>query len=553
MSENRQTAPPPHLKGLIAISPSQIESFKGCQRKWSWDKLAGIKRITHPSAARGTHCHEMLEAYTAHNTPIDLSVTHVVDGKAFKPGPVIAQGLRYLTDIRITATEKAVYVPGVGSSPKYYFTGFTDFSFVRLGDDMHGVGDYKTTSNFQYAKTVEELKRDPQALIYAAARLAETSAEVVLCRWIYFRTTGTPSPAGAKIIEITLTRSDVEDGLRELDVIALQIVALREAGTTPETAKLFIINNVPPTPKACSDYGGCSYQEICNLSPRERMRAHMETPAKKLSLSERLRANATPLVPARPTEPAPAVPPALAPAVASKGINPPALPPRRTPTEEVIPAPPGHLEAPKALLQAPRRTPQEPTTLAPRPPVSQEAPKVLLQAPALTARRRVLPVDTAPRTDTAPTIFPVAPTLPAAREEMANFSAPMHDVPLAPGIVMTPAWATGITKPSAIHHIDVADVDSTKTLYINALPIMGDFHPTHFSVLDLGRVAALSNDVPHYRMIDFGKAPAALHIVTEAYLAEHNLSAIYVDTNTQEGQDALPALMRWAEIVIKGM
>ena len=70
------------------------------------------------------------------------------------------------------------------------FRGFIDV--FAPGANPPLVIDHKTTKNFRWALTPENIHEDFQAIIYANQAMRETGADTVALRWVYYKTTGVP-------------------------------------------------------------------------------------------------------------------------------------------------------------------------------------------------------------------------------------------------------------------------------------------------------------------------------------------------------------------------
>jgi len=240
------------------ISPSQIESWRLCRRKWAWNKIDKIQGLGNVAAEKGTIIHEVLEAWLKDGRAIDPDeVRTLSDGTMFKPGPIAAAGLKHLPMPKTCGTERFIHV----KTQKAKYHGYIDWD---LKGDVPVVGDHKSTSDFKWAKTEDDLRKDPQATIYAAAIMAETGAVQVELRWVYYQTKGA---AKSKKVSLVVLKEDVERNFDELDVTALEI---NEARRTAKTAL-----DLEPNVRACDNFGGCQYRENCNLSSTDRIKGLM--------------------------------------------------------------------------------------------------------------------------------------------------------------------------------------------------------------------------------------------------------------------------------------
>ena len=335
----------------IFISASQINTWRECKRKWAWSRLDGVEGERNVYAEKGVVIHEMLEAWLKEAKPIDLDYVHTLsDETTFKPGPIAAAGLKHLPQPKTCGTERYISV----QTEKVKYRGYIDFDDKNRSLPL--VGDHKTTGDFKWAKTEDDLRKDPAATIYAAALIVEVEAltkkecnEVEL-NWIYYRTKGRPK---SEKVSVVLTKAEVTRNFDDLDATALEIIEARQ--------NIKSALELEPNPKACDSYGGCPYRQNCNLSTMDRMKAIMaqESLAQKMekrkmaTLAERMAARKAAAGPSTPpTKTAAEKPAAPAEATVAAGqINPPE---GSTTRQETPPAPPTSTEAPKNLLKRPK-------------------------------------------------------------------------------------------------------------------------------------------------------------------------------------------------------
>jgi len=317
----REEAPPGEY-----VSASQIEAWRACKRKWAWPRLDKIKGAPKVAAEKGIVIHEILEAWLKDAKPIDIDLIHTLsDGTKFKPGPIAAAGLKHLPAPKTCGTERYIEV----QTEVARYIGYIDFD--EPDKEVPVVGDHKSTVDFKWAKTAEDLKKDPAANIYAAWLMTATKKDAVELRWVYYRTRGAP---GAHKVSLVLLKDEVEAVFDDLDVSAAEIL---EARRSKKSALELEAN-----PKSCSAYDGCRYIPNCNLSTKDKIKALMsqESLADKMkikfqngiayteperqqeknmtSLAEKMRAHKAAQVPvsAQTQAPAPAPAPTPAPAPA---------------------------------------------------------------------------------------------------------------------------------------------------------------------------------------------------------------------------------------------
>ena len=57
----------------MSSSPTQIDTYTLCQRKWAWTALAGLRGIQNESAALGSAVHKVIEVFFRSGMPIDMT------------------------------------------------------------------------------------------------------------------------------------------------------------------------------------------------------------------------------------------------------------------------------------------------------------------------------------------------------------------------------------------------------------------------------------------------------------------------------------------------
>lgn len=359
----------------ILVSATQISTWRDvCQRKWAFRSIEKIEQEQTKAAALGTEVDDtQLQPYFRDRREFDYSR---------ESGYIAASILAYLPSPETPGLE--VQKKFVLTSPSWErfpvplgFLGYKDLwvpdSRALPGIEPHPSGpipavvDFKTTSDFRWAKTAEDLRTDPQAQIYAMNALVETGAPAVDLVWLYMRTRGARA---SKRVHLRVHREEVAQEFAKLDAIACEIA---EARMRVKSAL-----ELPPNPDGCGAFGGCPYKSRCypDLSPIRIQEAYAALAAKKegdpmastvdLLAGLRNKAGITP-APVAPVAVAPVAPspPPLAVSPAPSVINPPekALPP--APPINVAPPAPAPAEAEKPKRGRPAGSKNKPTVSFP--------------------------------------------------------------------------------------------------------------------------------------------------------------------------------------------
>ena len=225
------------VKSWNHSSPSQIKTFRRCNLRWWFNKIAGIEERGSGATDLGTRGHTIAENYLKGvPLPDDPAAMKVMaPGLARLPTPIPAA----LVEVAMTLqTEVAPII------------GRIDFVW-HFPTVEWGCNDHKTIKNLKYKLEETELRMDAQAVVYSKALLEETGDKAVGFRHLYYQT----SSPGIAETSIVMTRGEVDD--RWGTVLY----------TVTDQKKLSAVNDarhVPGNDKACKDFGKtCDYAAFC--------------------------------------------------------------------------------------------------------------------------------------------------------------------------------------------------------------------------------------------------------------------------------------------------
>lgn len=252
----------PKKPGVIYISPSQVATFRDCPRKWAYRYIDKIKSPPKPEQQFGIEGHERNEKYLG---PEREWVGEDDVGKTCQQG--IKKG--YLpTPADDLLIEQKIEIPIFNG--KAMMIGYVDCvkpprSKGKGDDKLPIVHDWKFTKDLRWAMKAAELDGDPQAAVYAkAAFMVYEDAQAVIDRWVYFcgRTNkqsedGRPrTPRGVRRVQQKYTREQVEAMWDEVMKTARQIIQTKQEHTEAKTVKQNELH--------CDAYGGCPHRDtIC--------------------------------------------------------------------------------------------------------------------------------------------------------------------------------------------------------------------------------------------------------------------------------------------------
>lgn len=233
------------------VSPSQIETWLGCNRQWYWQYPMGIKSPPTASTLLGSACHTIAEDFIQEQNGEDLSVKR--DGKDHYRAvvrPAMAT-LRMLGDLHKSG------LGHVERSMKRKLRNGLDLigriDFLSLPEtDNPLVVDHKTSSNLKYAKTEEEMATNIQMLAYAyEAVCLKPLAKGVRVAHNVMLTRGAPA---ARYTDVFIPTKDIHAGWTLIQNISDQMI---------KTSKIASPADVPPNLSACDRFGGCFHRDRC--------------------------------------------------------------------------------------------------------------------------------------------------------------------------------------------------------------------------------------------------------------------------------------------------
>jgi hypothetical protein len=234
---------------LNYVSASAIQLFVSCPRKWAAEYVFGIKGPAFPEQDAGTRIHDQMEQYVLDGTlPTHESalaaISHI---QTQKENPYVTPEQAILEDGVRTLSLAGIPVKG-----------FIDYYNIADPSRPH-ILDYKSTKNFRYSKTEEQLERNIQAIIYMGwAILNNPEAEAVQFDHLNLRTwkdTDPPTP-GVKLVSISLTREEIETRLQGLESVVEEMKAYASVGSW---------EHVEPNQNHCNEFRGrpCHMLERC--------------------------------------------------------------------------------------------------------------------------------------------------------------------------------------------------------------------------------------------------------------------------------------------------
>lgn len=245
----------------LVNSPSSINTWLLCQRKWAWDKIDKLPRTSGAAAELGTRCHVVWEEYLK-TGEIDLTT---------KEGQIVQPTLVHLPMPGECTVEGQFWI----ETPQGFVTGIKDFDCSpeqRYDLELWGdilveapplAGDHKSTGDKKWVKDLETLSTDAQVIIYGVDTLIKYGEpDYVDFIWSYSLTS-----KKKKAIPIRF-RLSKEHLFTEWQRILMVDNGMRRAYATTSTAL-----ELPPSPSGCSAFGGCPRVSNCGLTAMELYKA----------------------------------------------------------------------------------------------------------------------------------------------------------------------------------------------------------------------------------------------------------------------------------------
>lgn len=236
------------------FSATQFDTFLDCPRKWAWKYIAGKRTPPNKSAALGSLVHKLLENYLRTGETLPLSS---VDPKTREAAEIAAAGIHHLPAPKTPGmvveggdTDDEAKGFQFEIAPGVIVRGAKD---IRFANGPVEVWDHKTTVDFKWAKTAEQLRKNVQAVLYAYEEMEVRAADHVDLNWVYYRTR---DGRASKKVHLRMVKEQVLPPIRALGVVGrLLLLSLKEQRDPL---------SFPAETTHCGAYGGCPYKADCS-------------------------------------------------------------------------------------------------------------------------------------------------------------------------------------------------------------------------------------------------------------------------------------------------
>ena len=219
------------------VSASQIETFLSCNRKWWLDKIGEGVRTESASQALGKAVHANIESHLLNGTPLDHPLLTFDTFIAEVKGRV---GVELLI-------EHEFRLPGIKDS-----VGFIDLVIVDHEVKHVEIWDHKTTKDWKYARTADELRSNAQGRVYVLAMYEKYGSTYTYSFGHHVILTARAAPARTTRVEFS--QSMIEQARSVIDMTMNSMVS---ASTVVDG------RDVVPNTSECWKYGGCPYRTKC--------------------------------------------------------------------------------------------------------------------------------------------------------------------------------------------------------------------------------------------------------------------------------------------------
>lgn len=266
-------------RGALVLSASQLESWLRCKRLWWFQK---VHKLPDPKPRGyftfGTVLHAVIERWLQADSAGRVNGVEVdlyppgweSDGEGGTISPedamlvkaMIGQGIN---DGVLQRRPGRLIEPEfwVALDDETFVMGYID---VLLPDEVQ---DHKSTKDFKYAKTEEELKVNTQLLIYAKVALERARQEarqplpeyITLRHNVFAKQKDSKGSPRIRVTSVAVTVKEIEDHWAFVKQQAKEISTLKH--TNMPSSSWPAVPGAPDPNDACNAYGGCPYLPIC--------------------------------------------------------------------------------------------------------------------------------------------------------------------------------------------------------------------------------------------------------------------------------------------------
>ncbi len=251
----------------VHVSASQISTWRGCMRKWAYQRLR--PKVKNEWAEFGDRVHKILENWLQFGIVPDLNT---------REGACAFAGLHYLPMPPQVGVERTFEFMFGG----VVYTGRIDLLYGYRPQVSVCVEDHKSTGDLKWAKTTEQLQDDPQWITYGTFVAESLDVPLVVGQWVWYERPTASKPARSMDVAIAESRETLRARFavqHHLHVIPL--ATSRACMPADNVQREWWIDSHPRVPNAghrdseCAKYKGCEFRCEClgAMSPLDRMTA----------------------------------------------------------------------------------------------------------------------------------------------------------------------------------------------------------------------------------------------------------------------------------------
>lgn len=234
------------------LSPTELDTFDMCEAKWGFRWKEKIYSPPNKFAQLGIDTHQELEDWIGEGKPVVSDI--LIPAQKHFPMPSETVFAERMVGFEVTTIE----------GEKFGYHGKVDVTDAT-NPSLPGVYDLKTTGDFGWAKTPEQLEKDIQRAIYVQFALTDYQANEALCRWVYAKTT---TPYASKPVELLSSREQTESFFQE-KIIPLSRRVLKASASD------ITVKDLEKDYTACGAFGGCPNIDRCAVTARQRIFSKM--------------------------------------------------------------------------------------------------------------------------------------------------------------------------------------------------------------------------------------------------------------------------------------
>lgn len=241
-------------------SPSALALVDMCEARAGARYIEGLKEPEGAKAALGTRCHSIASDYLSKGTAPNRAETFEIPNERAKQPTVFYPG-RIVWNV-------LPHLPPAGSVPDVERKISLEWSGIKFHEKSSidwetnaGPGDHKFTTDVQYAKTSEQLRTDPQVIIYSADWFQRHDADEAVFQHTY----GQFDCKASKKVLTHVTRASVAQLMDE-------VIVPKAEKLLGWVAQGVNWRSLPKNTAACGTYKphGCPYARECPRSSAEK-------------------------------------------------------------------------------------------------------------------------------------------------------------------------------------------------------------------------------------------------------------------------------------------